>query len=62
MNREQKAERVAELKERLGRSGLTVLTDFTGLAVEDMTHPAGQVEGGGRRILRLQEHPGSGWP
>ena len=37
MNREQKAERVAELKERLGRSGLTVLTDFTGLAVEDMT-------------------------
>ncbi len=37
MNREQKAERVAELKERLDRSGLMVLTDFTGLAVDDMT-------------------------
>lgn len=37
MNREQKADRVADLKERLDRSGLTVLTDFTDLDVEEMT-------------------------
>jgi len=37
LNREQKAKRVDELKERLDRSGLMVLTDFTGLAVDDMT-------------------------
>ena len=37
MNREQKAERVVDLKDRLSRSGLMVLTDFTGLGVDDMT-------------------------
>jgi len=37
LNREQKAERVAELRKRLDRSGLTVLTDFTGLDVEEIT-------------------------
>lgn len=37
MNREQKSKRVDELKERLDRSGLMVLTDFTGLGVEEMT-------------------------
>lgn len=37
MNREQKVKRVDELKERLARSGLIVLTDFSGLAVESIT-------------------------
>lgn len=37
MNRDQKVKRVDEIKERLDRSGLMVLTDFTGLAVENIT-------------------------
>lgn len=37
MNREQKAQKVAELKERLDRSKLVVMTDFTGLDVTSMT-------------------------
>ncbi|MBW1712121.1 MAG: 50S ribosomal protein L10, partial [Deltaproteobacteria bacterium] len=37
MNREQKAQRVTELKERLDRTEFLVLTDFTGLDVTDIT-------------------------
>ncbi len=37
MNREQKAQKVADLHERLGRASLAVLTDFTGLDVAEMT-------------------------
>lgn len=45
MNREEKTQRVAELKERLSSSQLVVLTDFTGLDVAKMTELRSQLKG-----------------
>ena len=57
MRKQQKAEIVQAIQEKVAKSQIGILTDFKGLKVEDMTRLRRQLQESDAELTVVKEHP-----